>query len=114
MNTDNKYIQAIPPETWYLGPNSTYQDECGCSSAVYMLTSACGACQGHQWVNYTFWASECPEGMQFIGYPKEVPKGVIVPEWAMLNVSEMPGQSFDPEKAKAGQYVQTSYGCPNI
>ena len=103
-DTGNKFLQSIPPGSWYLGPNSTYQDVCGCSSAVYMLTSACGACGGHQWVNYTYWARECPERMKSIGYPREVPTGVTLPEWAKMNVSELAGQTFDPAKAQISEY----------
>ncbi|TEB37250.1 hypothetical protein FA13DRAFT_1726336 [Coprinellus micaceus] len=96
----NKFLQAIPPDTVYLGPNSTHQDECGCSSAVYILTSACGACQSRPWVNYVSWARECPEQMKSIGYPKDVPIRVTIPEWARMNVSELAGQNFDPAKAR--------------
>jgi hypothetical protein len=107
-NTGNKFLQAIPPDTVYLGPNSTHQDECGCSSAVYILTSACGACQSRPWVNYVSWARECPEQMKSIGYPKDVPIRVTIPEWARMNVSELAGQNFDPAKARMGEYRSSS------
>ena len=74
-----------------------------------MLTSACGAGQGRRWVNYTVWAGECPAELKYIGYPMELPKGVAIPGWAMLNVSEMVDQTFDPVTAKAGECLRVCH-----
>ncbi|KAJ3528316.1 hypothetical protein NMY22_g9465 [Coprinellus aureogranulatus] len=96
----DRFLQAIPPGTSYWGPNATGYDPCGCSTAVYMLTSACGACQGRSWVEYTFWSKDCPTKMRYRIYPKEVPLGVTMPEWAKMNISNMARQTFDIQAAK--------------
>ncbi|KAJ3528315.1 hypothetical protein NMY22_g9466 [Coprinellus aureogranulatus] len=93
------FLQAVPPGApptlTYSDPDATNYDSCACSTAVYMLTSACGACQGHPWVNYTSWSRYCTPEMRYLVYPMDVPAGVIVPEWAKANVSMLAGQTFD-------------------
>ncbi|KAJ3535041.1 hypothetical protein NMY22_g6672 [Coprinellus aureogranulatus] len=96
-----RFLQTIPPGNSYWGPNATNYDPCGCSTAVYMLTSACGACQGRLWVNYTFWSKDCPATMRYQVYPREIPVGVTLPIWATANVSLMAGETFDIAVAKS-------------
>ncbi|KAJ7581076.1 hypothetical protein C8J56DRAFT_256273 [Mycena floridula] len=89
-------IPAVPPGNHYLGPNFLEADPCKCSTVVYNLMSACGACQGRNWANWTTWALDCTTIT--IGYPKAIPTAVTVPSWAYIDVTVT--STFDPVQAE--------------
>jgi hypothetical protein len=57
-------LGPVGPGQSYLGPSfgETALNSCECSTVVYSLKSACGACQGGSWITYvahqplTYWA----------------------------------------------------------
>lgn len=52
-------VNAVPVNNQYLGPNSTQQNPCLCSSVTYSLVSACGGCQARNFQNWTTWSMDC-------------------------------------------------------
>ncbi|KAJ3812314.1 hypothetical protein F5876DRAFT_74964 [Lentinula aff. lateritia] len=78
---------SIPPINTtenYGGPSTGQQDNpCQCSSVMYILLSACGACQGGT----------------FIAFPENIPSGTRVPRWAYQNVTAE--DNFNPTEAQA-------------
>ncbi|KAF6763951.1 hypothetical protein DFP72DRAFT_873843 [Ephemerocybe angulata] len=94
------FVPALPPNTEYvyIGPDLKHIDACSCSTAAYMLTSACGACQGRNWDTWPRWSRNCSEIV--VGFSEAVPVGLELPEWALLDVSKMASQSFDPAQAR--------------
>lgn len=61
-----------------------------CSTPVYMLESACGACQNHTYITWSMWSSNCPADMlQEQGtYDQIIPSGTLVPHWAYLKPAD--------------------------
>lgn len=45
-------VPALPPANIYYGPTLDAVNPCACSSVVYSLMSACGACQGARYLSY--------------------------------------------------------------
>jgi hypothetical protein len=46
-------IDALPPGYMYYGPNGADDSNlCKCNTVAYSLMSACGGCQGAEWVTY--------------------------------------------------------------
>lgn len=72
-----------------------------CSTPVYMLESACGACQNRTFISWSNWKFYCPTGMlQDEGtYNQIIPSGTLVPHWAYLKPSDY-SDFFDPSAAK--------------
>ncbi len=54
-------VDAVPGGFHYLGPTVAEADECRCSSVTYSLISACGGCQGRNFVNWTTWSTNCSQ-----------------------------------------------------
>ncbi|KIM48891.1 hypothetical protein M413DRAFT_438065 [Hebeloma cylindrosporum] len=104
-------VNAIPPGTHYLGPNSAQQNPCICSSVTYSMVSACGACQGLTYVNWTTWSRSCL-GVELTTYPKRIPQQTEVPIWAYLNVTLTNG-GFDPATAQQALIANTT-AVPSI
>jgi hypothetical protein len=61
-----------------------------CSTPVYMLESACGACQNRTFISWTQWTFYCPaDKLQSEGtYNQIIPGGTLVPHWAYLKPSD--------------------------
>ncbi|KAF8077809.1 hypothetical protein FPV67DRAFT_1684714 [Lyophyllum atratum] len=63
-------VAALPVESHYTGPSLAAANACQCSTVVYSLMSACGACQGRKYENF----------------PKSIPPDTFVPGWAYMDV----------------------------
>ncbi|KAJ7120501.1 hypothetical protein C8R43DRAFT_83195 [Mycena crocata] len=90
-------VNAIPEQTHYEGPSALNATLCSCSTVTYSLISACGACQGRRFGNWTEWASNCPQ-VEVAQFLQAIPAEVVVPSWAYLNVTET-DNNFNPIRA---------------
>lgn len=52
-------VNAIPPDTHYIGPSVADADGCHCSSVTYSVVSACAGCQQRSYLNWTTWSYNC-------------------------------------------------------
>ncbi|KAF8306148.1 hypothetical protein DL93DRAFT_2088910 [Clavulina sp. PMI_390] len=87
----------------YIGPtnDTSTQNPCICSTPVYMLDSACGACQNQTFLSWSEFSAYCPTSMISPegSYDSIIPSGTRVPAWAFLKPSDS-GDFFDPTKAQ--------------
>ncbi|KAF8329849.1 uncharacterized protein EI90DRAFT_1353804 [Cantharellus anzutake] len=81
--------------------DASTQNECVCSTPVYQLMSACGACQGRLFVGWQEWKFYCPSyGFGAGQFPKAVPVGTAVQYWAQIDPAIW-GDNFNADRAKA-------------
>ncbi|KAF8798154.1 hypothetical protein BYT27DRAFT_7203862 [Phlegmacium glaucopus] len=80
-------VDGIPNNTHYLGPTLAAADPCQCSSVTYSMISACGACQGRTFIDWTTYSTNCST-VTFMTFPKSIPSNVLVPTWAYLNLTQ--------------------------
>ncbi|KAF8077811.1 hypothetical protein FPV67DRAFT_14510 [Lyophyllum atratum] len=52
-------VDAIPPGNHYFGPAFAEADICSCNVVIYSLVSACGGCQGRNFINWANWTLNC-------------------------------------------------------
>ncbi|KAA1473936.1 hypothetical protein DENSPDRAFT_305166 [Dentipellis sp. KUC8613] len=76
----------------YKGPSTS--DPCQCSTVVYSLTSACAACQGATWLQWSAWSEHCPSNITDGSYPMSIPNTTSVPHWAFSSVIQNDGWSI--------------------
>jgi len=82
----------IPPldsNDSYIGPSGSddASDTCKCSTVVYSLMSACGACQGGLWFNWKTFSESCSEVDAPGTFSKDIPSGTLVPNWAFVHIT---------------------------
>ncbi|KAH9991387.1 hypothetical protein BJV77DRAFT_539475 [Russula vinacea] len=83
-------LSPLLPGSVYYGPYRTGDadtDLCYCNTVGYSLFSACGACQGHQWITWSEWVTNCTNTLPPPSFPNPVPSGFFVPQWALLDVT---------------------------
>ncbi|KJA27471.1 hypothetical protein HYPSUDRAFT_937449 [Hypholoma sublateritium FD-334 SS-4] len=90
-------VLPLPANSEYLGPTLQDANPCQCNTVTYSLMSACGACQGQDYVSWSVWTTNCATVYGNI-FPEPIPSGVSVPGWAYLDV-EAEG-NFDQTNAK--------------
>ncbi|KAF9507632.1 hypothetical protein BS47DRAFT_1351409 [Hydnum rufescens UP504] len=76
------------PGNQYSGPTTdpSTQNACICSTVMYELVSACGACQGASWVRWDAWSANCPSNLITISYySQHIPESTAIPAWAFYN-----------------------------
>ncbi|KAJ8584068.1 hypothetical protein M405DRAFT_480981 [Rhizopogon salebrosus TDB-379] len=78
-------VDVYPPGTMYTGPTADTANDCLCNTVTYSMLSACGACQGSPFENWSDWKVNCtiPYNMT---YPRNIPNDTVVPHWAYLDV----------------------------
>ncbi|KAF8585183.1 hypothetical protein K439DRAFT_1632863 [Ramaria rubella] len=87
-NAGNWNIAPLPLGSIYAGPPPGQSSACGCSTVTYSMVSACGACQNRSVATWPVWISACSKtDITISGYPKAIPSGITVPQWAYLNVT---------------------------
>ncbi|KAK2463070.1 hypothetical protein APHAL10511_004725 [Amanita phalloides] len=79
-------IPPLPLNDVYFGPTVAQANACHCSSVLYSLLSACGACQDRSWIKWSQYTPNCSE-VYLTVYPKQIPADTGVPHWAYLDVS---------------------------
>ncbi|KAH8979746.1 hypothetical protein EDB92DRAFT_1902897 [Lactarius akahatsu] len=90
-------IGALPPGYVYT-VNSVA--DCECNMVGYNLVSACGACQGRDWIPWSDYSSSCNiSGLPPLTFPNAVPSGTLVPQWALLNYTNLKEDTWDVTKA---------------
>lgn len=70
-------VAALVPDSEYAGGGTS---SCQCNMVVYSLISACGACQGHNYVDWSVWSKNCPQ--TYIEFPENIPSNTSIPKWA--------------------------------
>ncbi|KAL0946688.1 hypothetical protein HGRIS_012875 [Hohenbuehelia grisea] len=97
----NFSVPALPSGNHYFGPPPGGVNECSCSSVVYSLISACGACQNRTWADWGTWRTNCGAEVTNVGrFPRDIPGGTAVPGWAFMNISTT-NNTFFPAVAQA-------------
>ncbi|KAF8300180.1 hypothetical protein DL93DRAFT_2173455 [Clavulina sp. PMI_390] len=96
-------IGPLPEGYFYTGPtdNVTTQNPCICSTPVYTLLSACGACQNRSYSSWSGWSEFCPTKMLSPEgeYSSTIPIGTRVPAYAFLKPSYY-NDFFNPTAAR--------------
>ncbi|KAI5118177.1 hypothetical protein M0805_008418 [Coniferiporia weirii] len=81
---------------YYIGPTAALANPCVCSTVMYAVMSACGACQNASEVlTWDGWSAECPT-VSIMTFPEDIPKDTAVPGWAYENNTVT---GFDPQSA---------------
>ncbi|KAI0302815.1 hypothetical protein B0F90DRAFT_169696 [Multifurca ochricompacta] len=80
-------IGSLPQGSLYRGPDTEQANLCQCNPVVYSLVSACGACQGSSWIQWSSWKFNCTTVASDSTFPKAIPNGTRVPHWAYLSVT---------------------------
>ncbi|KAF8300176.1 hypothetical protein DL93DRAFT_2102835 [Clavulina sp. PMI_390] len=85
-----------------------------CSTPLYILVSACGACQNRTYISWTAWSQFCPtniippEGQ----YDAIIPAGTRVPAYVFLKPSYY-GDYFNPAAARQlGDFPESTHVFP--
>ncbi|KAF9507628.1 hypothetical protein BS47DRAFT_288539 [Hydnum rufescens UP504] len=102
-------IHPLSPGNRYSGPTAdpSTQNACICSTVMYELVSACGACQGASWIGWDAWSANCPSNLITISYYSQyIPDNTAIPAWAFYN-PRFSGGSYDPVVARqiAGKFI---------
>ncbi|KAF8339524.1 uncharacterized protein EI90DRAFT_2247065 [Cantharellus anzutake] len=98
-------VDSLPAGWHYIGPEPdnprNKPNYCTCTSIVYQLMSACGACQNLTFISYPAWTIYCTNISTVEGEynPKFIPFGGLVPNWAYIKPSSY-GGLFNIEIAK--------------
>ncbi|KAH7929702.1 hypothetical protein BV22DRAFT_1029104 [Leucogyrophana mollusca] len=84
--------------------NSSYEytppqvvTQCECNTVLYSLVSACGGCQGAEWVTWQYWITNCSGNTYNEEYPRPLPSQTEVPAWAYLGLTN---GTWDPVAAQ--------------
>jgi len=97
-------IPSLAPGYEYQGPTTADTVaglQCMCTTVAYSLISACDACQGESWINWSNYTANCPTTESFSTFPHPVPSGTRIPAWALLDITAYPNQTWDSSKAFA-------------
>jgi len=89
-NNGEASIYPLPQGWTYQGPSNPDlygDDSCLCNTVTYSLLSACGACQGNDWVTWSEYVYNCTKTLPPSTFPSPVPAGTSVPQWALLDVT---------------------------
>jgi hypothetical protein len=78
-------VAALPVDSHYTGPSLAAANACQCNTVVYSLMSACGACQGRTYENWSTWSGNCPT-VSISTFPNSIPPDTFVPGWAYMDV----------------------------
>jgi len=109
----------------YLGPTVAVQNSCRCSSVYYSMLSACAACQGRDWLDWSEYDGNCTTIYPGV-FLQPIPAGTRVPGWAYadvrvtgtFNVSVAESLDSRPESTGAasptGSSVPTSRTSPSL
>ncbi|KAF8316466.1 uncharacterized protein EI90DRAFT_3021551 [Cantharellus anzutake] len=101
-------VTSLPPDYHYIdnqgpvkGSETNGPNYCTCTSIVYELMSACGACQNRTFISYPAWTIDCTNisTKEGVYNPSLIPSGTLVPRWAYLKPSSY-GGLFNIEIAK--------------
>ncbi|KAF8321051.1 uncharacterized protein EI90DRAFT_2595074 [Cantharellus anzutake] len=92
------FVPTLPPGWVYVVPNSSegyFPNACLCSSVVYQLMAACGACQNLSYTWYPLWDRYCASIAIAEGEyrPSLIPAGTLIPQWAYIKPSDFDGLS---------------------
>ncbi|KAF8262486.1 hypothetical protein EI94DRAFT_707395 [Lactarius quietus] len=83
---NESYVIPALNGTVYVGPvNPSNGNLCLCNTVSYNLMSACDACQGASWITYSAWSTNCTTNATAGTFPKPIPAGTRVPQWAYNN-----------------------------
>ncbi|KAF8339531.1 uncharacterized protein EI90DRAFT_3286048 [Cantharellus anzutake] len=97
----NFYVLSRQTKGPVKGSDTNGPNYCTCTSIVYELMSACGACQNRTFISYPAWTVDCGNisTVEGVYTPSLIPSGALVPRWAYLKPSSY-GGLFNIEVAK--------------
>ncbi|KAI6109518.1 hypothetical protein EDD16DRAFT_673721 [Pisolithus croceorrhizus] len=90
-------VDALQPNTHYVGPYTDQANACECNTVTYSLISACSICQNSTYIAWSSWSYNC--STVYSGYPENIPTGTAVPQWAYQDVE--PTDDFNVTVAQA-------------
>lgn len=103
-------LLALPEDSQYSGPSLAAANPCICSTVVYSLMSACGACQGGLYQTWSTWSGNCPS-ISVGKFPEPIPPQTFVPGWAYFDVET--SDTFNETAAKlSGNSTAESTALP--
>ncbi|KAF9053198.1 hypothetical protein BJ165DRAFT_845985 [Panaeolus papilionaceus] len=77
---------------------------CTCSSVYYCLMSACSYCQGGGLSSWSTYHAHCNDtDVSLASFPKSLPSGVSIPQWAFMDVTEKDILDIDLARSIAGE-----------
>ncbi|KIM87188.1 hypothetical protein PILCRDRAFT_815663 [Piloderma croceum F 1598] len=107
-NSGEFTVLPLAPSHHYTGPTAGQANPCQCSTVVYSLISACGACQNRTVEAWSAWQTNCS-----VVYPQQfpgtIPSVTRVPAWAYLDVVK--SDAFNATAAKADRSAPESTGA---
>lgn len=90
-------VGSLDPGQEYSCPSGNNTNACTCNTVTYSLISACATCQSGTYVDWPAWVLNC--STTYVGYPKSIPSGTAIPQWAYQDVA--PSGNFNVTLAKA-------------
>ncbi|KAN0114320.1 hypothetical protein V8E52_006816 [Russula decolorans] len=106
-------VIPLRPGSSYSGPDlidTSYFKSCMCSTVTYSLLSACGACQGENWMSWSEYSLNCTTTLPPSLFPNPIPLGTRVPYWALIDITSE--NIWDSNKAFAvGDFPEPAPGA---
>ncbi|KAI5122719.1 hypothetical protein M0805_009772 [Coniferiporia weirii] len=102
-------VEPTTPSSHYAPPNSTTENQCQCSWAVYNTIQACADCQGQDFSSAIFswpgWSGNCSSNLlsDSVAYPVNVtiPAETAIPFWATTDPTTWNDEIFNPTAAQS-------------
>ncbi|THH04401.1 hypothetical protein EW145_g5539 [Phellinidium pouzarii] len=89
-------VSELAPGRFYVGPPADSARPCECSTVMYAVMSACGACQNaSEILSWDSWSASCLS-VYITVFPEDIPRDTAVPGWAYENNTVT---NFDPQTA---------------
>ncbi|KAI0290348.1 hypothetical protein BC826DRAFT_1027138 [Russula brevipes] len=93
-------VYTLTPGNIYGGPSGIdIFNLCKCNTIVYSLMSACEACQEDPWETWSNYSDSCSKILPVATFPKPIPAGTRLPQWALLDVTQE--NTWNPNKSYA-------------
>ncbi|KAF8575313.1 hypothetical protein K439DRAFT_1665100 [Ramaria rubella] len=99
-NSGKWNIPSLTNGEQYSGPLQGQSNKCQCSTVVFSVISACGACQGGTVATWSEWMANCSASdISISAFPEPIPPGISIPAWAFLNITN--NGTWDPSAAES-------------
>jgi len=86
------FLYPLPPDISYGGPSLFEDNTCICSTVFYSLLSACAYCQGHSYLDWSTYHSNCSFTYDQV-FSEPIPSSTRIPHYAYLNI--VAGNTFN-------------------
>jgi len=118
-NNGDYTINTLPPGYHYIGPtqnNPSTQNYCICSTPVYELMSACGACQNQTFITWSAWSLYCTNFIpitEAVFNSSMIPGGTAIPQWAFQKPSDHNDSYSEVVSEELGDTPESTYVLPS-